>query len=840
MSKARIAELRRAADRAVDAIDAQEIPDDGAVLTKRDEARAAAVTVRTLAREPISIGVVGEFSAGKSLLIGTLLGKPDLLPVAGQPVTGNITALRLLPGAGSTTETDHTVTVEYLSRERLVKATNHMVKRLREAAANVPDLDTGPIEELDAAQGDFFRRLETWCRTLWGHGDSRERNPEVLHAAWELMRLSAAVRYADSVIGQQVEIDTEHAEAVLELGDRPHIPEQFPSPKGRPVDRRSIKSSREDLRLTFPLIHRVVYRVEVPPQVWDLSALRDENEVMLLDFPGLNSDASHNRDEYLSTSELENVSTIMIVVKGNNPGAKGPNRFYGMMQAPGRDRAALAKAILVAGNRFDEVPAPRVPDAAPVDIDSVTALSEDLRGFRTTVRDLTDDPVQRCQVVSAIGGMAHYQLRYVRGTDETRDKITDAMAEASANVDAWAKLGHRIEQNQPGDPWAAQLRSLGADGGIAALRVLIEDHARDHGLGLKTEVLERHFRDMKSAMERFGRAVDPPGGEWAAGRADAERLSTFLRSASTTLTEAREHVSVFTAAEQLRVDDTATDLAAGGLPLLTALAAEAVRRVYLWPEWKNILVRADQFVVPRRSRNAGAPLLIFADDELGMLDDADTNTTRDLYQQFQNVVTDVSATARRAVKHAVQQWVAARNDERAQLYESYADPALRDLLERALEVMESDDRARRARLLALDYALDLGTLAPELANLIDTLTPASDTTDRFPTMVPHLLPWHPDAPADNDQFADEFVRHQQQVFRMRRAIANAAAQVVTEHARLALTQVATATTRHIDRVQARLPDADRVPPVVGGAADTEPDHPHGPVRTLLAEWSARQ
>ncbi|MEU5694041.1 hypothetical protein [Actinosynnema sp. NPDC020468] len=835
MSKARIAELRSDADLAVDAIDNQRLRDDPTVLSRRDAARDAAVKVRAIAREPITIGVVGEFSAGKSLLIGTLLGKPDLLPVAGQPVTGNITALVLAPGTGATTETGHSVTIEYLSRDRLVGAADHMVRRLAQAAANVPGLDTAPLEAVDAAQPAFFARVEAWCRQLWAPGGEREKNPEVLHAAWELMRLNETVRNAESLIGQQVDVDVAYAEAALELGDRRPIPTEFPAPRGRVVTRDSIRQSTEDLRSTFSLIHRVVHEVRVPPGVWDLSMLRDENQVMLLDFPGLNSDASHNRDEYLSISELENVSTIMIVLAGDNPGAKGPTRFYGMMQGAGRDRAALAQAILVAGNKFDRVPAPQVLSGARVDVDVLSALSEDLRGFRTAVRDLTDHAVLRCQLTSAAAGMAHYGLRYDAGSAETRAKIDEARSHAPEDTSRWGELGLRIEQHSPGDPWAAQLRALGADGGIAALRALIEHHAREHGLRLKTEVLERHHRAMVTAVERFARVVDPPGGASASARADAERLSAFLRSVATSVADARARVSVFTAPDVL-VADTAVLHHDPGQYLAEAVRAEVVRRVYQWPNWQNIISRADDHVVRRRPRSERPTSITLP--RLGKATSKDTDTTSELYEQFQSVVVEIQGVARQAVRDVAMRWVTDRNEERDALRDAFADPDLRDSLERALDVMASDAVVREGNLAAVQYALSFDLLSPQLEELVDGVLPDVDPRDRFPLPVPHFLPWHPGMPVDRERFADLFLRHQQNVFRIRRAVANATADVVAEHLARALAVVASATGEYLELVEGELPDADKVP-VTPTGDDPDAITAESPVRALLADWRTR-
>src|ERR1700734_2374159 len=59
----------------------------------REIARIAAALELT-ARGPVKIGVVGQFNAGKTLLLGGLIGYADGLPVSAIPTTGNVTSIR--------------------------------------------------------------------------------------------------------------------------------------------------------------------------------------------------------------------------------------------------------------------------------------------------------------------------------------------------------------------------------------------------------------------------------------------------------------------------------------------------------------------------------------------------------------------------------------------------------------------------------------------------------------------------------------------------------------------------------------------------------------------------
>ena len=68
------------------------VTDSGVERTFQAIRAAAQETIRR-AGSPVKIGVVGEFNAGKSLLLGGLIGYADALPISEVPTTGNVTAL---------------------------------------------------------------------------------------------------------------------------------------------------------------------------------------------------------------------------------------------------------------------------------------------------------------------------------------------------------------------------------------------------------------------------------------------------------------------------------------------------------------------------------------------------------------------------------------------------------------------------------------------------------------------------------------------------------------------------------------------------------------------------
>jgi len=60
-----------------------------------EKVQATAAVVARKAAEPVKLGIVGEFSAGKTLLLGALIGFADGLPISEDPTTGNVTSVNL-------------------------------------------------------------------------------------------------------------------------------------------------------------------------------------------------------------------------------------------------------------------------------------------------------------------------------------------------------------------------------------------------------------------------------------------------------------------------------------------------------------------------------------------------------------------------------------------------------------------------------------------------------------------------------------------------------------------------------------------------------------------------
>lgn len=115
-----LSELREFTTQTLAMLSEQNIPDTPEAYESRDRIQALAAELDARLNAPVTIGVVGEYSVGKSLLLGTLLGKPDLLPVEAGPSTGNITVLELSRGEpGSPTTADDNADVALLTEKQL-------------------------------------------------------------------------------------------------------------------------------------------------------------------------------------------------------------------------------------------------------------------------------------------------------------------------------------------------------------------------------------------------------------------------------------------------------------------------------------------------------------------------------------------------------------------------------------------------------------------------------------------------------------------------------------------------------------------------------------------------
>src|SRR5262249_55690522 len=112
----KIRDLKAYAQAVLTALETEAPATDAAVEGLFQQIRAAAQETVRRAGAPLKIGVLGEFNAGKTLLLGGLIGYADALPVSEVPTTGNVTALHFRPRPELRQTEAGPFTVEFLDR----------------------------------------------------------------------------------------------------------------------------------------------------------------------------------------------------------------------------------------------------------------------------------------------------------------------------------------------------------------------------------------------------------------------------------------------------------------------------------------------------------------------------------------------------------------------------------------------------------------------------------------------------------------------------------------------------------------------------------------------------
>ncbi|MBH8577349.1 dynamin family protein [Nostocaceae cyanobacterium CENA369] len=466
--------------------------------------REAAEKTVELATSPVKIGVMGEFSSGKTLLLGSLIGYADALPVSENPTTGNITAIHLVPQAGFATTQLGNFTVEYLAHEGVNECLHFMLGQAMQRAT-AAGLVTLPVSKLETGKD-----IINWCEDLW-HSSN---NLELRYLLRELVVFVRAYHsYGEALCGGRYQIDATTAREGLQLAEQPmaiqslgfddlppaHV--RLPSPPQ--------KLAAKLIQNSFPLIRRVDIEVKISREIWDVTGA---SEFVLLDFPGLGAANSGARDTFLSLRELAEVQTILVLLNGKSPGSDRANKIFTMMQQqrPGQN---LKDLILVGVGRFDQLPlesegGERVLDQLIDDTAANSPLYEDtvfqkLKVLQTTIDGASAFTTQKDRIVllSPLLGLAELAKR--------SSTVKAGSPEFLANLDypnylerskrlqqKWQRLSERLLESDARSHLGRQLGYFAQDGGIAKLRELMQNHVATHGL-------KQLYEDTKRAAERL-------------------------------------------------------------------------------------------------------------------------------------------------------------------------------------------------------------------------------------------------------------------------------------------------------------------------------------------------
>jgi hypothetical protein len=609
--------------------------------------REAAQKTVELATSPVKIGVMGEFSSGKTLLLGSLIGYADALPVSENPTTGNVTAIHIIPQDGFATTQVGNFTVEYLSHDGVSDCLRFMIgeaNRRTVAAGLSPALLTKLKEPKD---------ILNWCEETW----KISNNLELRYLLRELVIFVRAYQsYGDVMCGECYEIDATTAREGLQLAEQPmaiqtisfdnlppaHI--KLPSPPQ--------KLSSKLLQNSFPLIRRVDIEVKISRQIWDVTGA---SEFILLDFPGLGAANSGARDTFLSLRELAEVQTILVLLNGKSPGSDRANKIFTMMQQqrPGQD---LKDLILVAVGRFDQLPLESEGGERELDqlindnVDNPlqeSSVFQKLKVLQTTIDGASAFTTQKDRIVllSPLLGLADLAKRSTTvkaGSPEFLANLDypNYLDRSKRLQDKWGQLSDRLLATDARNYLGRQLGYFAQDGGISKLRELIQKHVTNHGLKQLHEDTKRAADAVRQQQDNL-KTILQEMHEQGMPTADSPALLE-LRAAIENLDKTYRNFQKDLGKEPLKDRR--------GIGVSDVVKDELTYRVLSWNQWTLLFNKANNGTISLTESKGAAGKLFNRGNSI--------NTTiptksDDFYPTFAKTVQEVEEFARDRIRQAI-------------------------------------------------------------------------------------------------------------------------------------------------------------------------------------------
>ncbi|HEY9800380.1 MAG TPA: hypothetical protein V6D25_08475 [Leptolyngbyaceae cyanobacterium] len=609
--------------------------------------RESAQKTVELATSPVKIGVMGEFSSGKTLLLGSLIGYADALPISENPTTGNVTAIHLIPHPGFTTTHVGNFTVEYLTREGVNECLRFMLGEAnrRTIAAGLP-----PIQPAKLNSG---KDILVWCEETWNSSN----NLELRYILRELVLfIRAYSSYGEALCGGRYEIDPTAAREGLQLAEQPLAIQSLrfedlpPAHIRLPSPPQSLPTKL--LQNSFPLIRRVDIEVKISREIWDLN---DGSEFVLLDFPGLGAANSGARDTFLSLRELAEVQTILVLLNGKSPGSDRANKIFTMMQQqrPGQD---LKDLILVGVGRFDQLPLEseggerlldQLIDESQTPYLTADKVLQQLRVLQTTIDGASAFTTNKDRIVllSPLLGLAELAKR--------SSSIKAGSPEFLANLDyphylerskqlqeKWGQLSDRLLELDPRSHLSRKLGYFAQDGGIAKLRELIQNHVATHGLKQLCADTSRAADNLRQQQDNL-KTIIAEIHEQGIPTGDSPALID-LRQALENLDKAYRNFQKDLGKEPLKDRR--------GTVVSDVVKDELTFRVLSWNQWTLLFNKANNGTITITESKGAAGKLF---DRGNRTNTSIPTKSDDFYPAFEKTVKEVEEFARDRIRQAV-------------------------------------------------------------------------------------------------------------------------------------------------------------------------------------------
>lgn len=761
---------------------------------------------------PISVAFLGGYSTGKSRLIGTLLGDAQLLPSGHAPLTGNVTALKLLAGQPGARPRVRDYAIRFLSQVQMRRYVDYALARLVEVAEAVTVIDLPPLRPIlaDHPLEAGWEPLAAWLRALpWGQ---QAHLHALLSVAHDVAVLRVALAEGQGFLGPGAEPSPAMplADARLFSDVVARGPDGLPDIMPEPVPGARIPTAQRlgalELRRLFPLICQVELDVEIDPTL--LEGLAAE-QVELLDFAGVDASTSI-RDRYLTEAEVGRpVHVVVQAVNALRPQAQENVEIQHMLQRAGLTARQIRDMLLVVVTLADTLPRPTGPAGG-----DPFAAGQAMAAVRHGVRDLLGPNADRFTLHSA-------DLCCTRGGIPLPTGAEGQLVQERARQNAGAvEVLSRSLSPETDARWWTAVHSLAQDGGLARTRQLVFGHLAGYGLQQKHAAVCRAHDALGDALRELVATVKPLAG----AAVPAVSLLRDLKAAAAAQTR---ELGLLEPAQQ---------------------ASSEVEIVYGLSVWGDVLDRARIGGAPPRTLSHPASMSEW--DQFAPTSHPATGSSPlagTLFAQVADVPVDDTT-------DGLKQWFTALAEARLTTVEAdFLDDVRRRApgLEAELEAVGRGSDPERVRLLVsmlraltvkadhLPQLLQHLTTPGRLASLAETVVSdvgpytRSDLSDRFPLPAHRVLPW---SPAHRAQGNRSSLRDYQSLVRFRHQLATALAGVVNGHRRGLLTEFVQRAGRPV-RLLGQIPDVPAW--AVAKAAPTGPEDASAVdrLRAALTDWS---
>jgi hypothetical protein len=635
-----------------------EVPDSIREIIQRIQ-RNAQKTLE-LASKPVRIGITGEFSTGKTLLLGNLIGYADALPCSETATTGNVTTLHLIQQDDLQETHIGDFTVKYLNQQEVEDCLRFMLEELkvrsREAQLTSEHLDR--LAVLKPSESQIWNQLEENIEEAW----KQTNNPRLRFLLRELFIFARTYTYGSVLCGHQDSVTVEIANSGLKLAQPPQNIQTLTFEELRksveklqhPLSTVPQQLNPDLLQATFSLVSQIESEVKLSKEIWDLSPLQGSKGLIIQDFPGLGAASSSVRDTFLCLQALDRIQTILILLDGRKPGGAEALPIFDMLQKR-RTQENLQDFILVGVGRFDQIPLDDELETIFPDLTKLDAQAQDdwlsetepltentvleklpvLQNHLATAQALTTK-AHRIVFLSPLLGMAHLSknLSIKVSSDEFLAKLNSRwLGEYEQIQEKWRQLGETLKQS--GSSLGQKLSDFAQDGGTIRLRELILNHVAEHSLKqLYQDVsnayadLEQGLQDLKDQQSR--EPIDDLSPAVTNLRKLIRGLQPIYRDIKITLQKA-------------------PDLAINKVPVSKIVCDELVSRIFKWNQWTLLHEKTRNGTIEIRAQKS------FLDEAEELGEVSIPVSSDELYPIFEKTVLELEAYSRQYINRAIQE-----------------------------------------------------------------------------------------------------------------------------------------------------------------------------------------